>query len=87
MVFFSVEMGQPILTGIEQDNLITPPPPVTGTNLIDSLTFLFNLAVYGVTAFSFLVLINTTYTILFFFVILPLTAGFLWALIELARGN
>lgn len=86
LLFFSASMSVDILTGVEQEQLVVPQPPTTGT-LLDSLTFLFNMAVFGIEAFGFLVLVNTTYQILFFFVILPLTAGFLWAIIELARGS
>ena len=86
LLFFSVEMGVDIITGISETQLVVPPPP-TGGNLFDSLTFLFNISVFGVTTFGFLVLLSSPFQILFVFVILPLTFGFLWSIIELARGN
>ena len=86
LLFFSVEMGVEIITGVSDTQLVTPAPPTSG-NLLDSLTFLFNIAVFGVTTFGFLVLLSSPFQILFIFVILPLSFGFLWAIIELARGN
>ncbi len=81
-------MGVTVVTGIDQQQLSTlQNVPTTGNSLIDSLTFLFNLAVFGVTTFGALVSISTEFQILFFFVVLPLSVGFLWSIIELARGN
>lgn len=86
LLFFSVEMGVDIITGITDAQLVVPEPP-TGGGLFDSLTFLFNIAVFGVTTFGFLVILSTPFQVLFIFVIVPLTFGFLWSIIELARGN
>lgn len=86
LLFFSLEMGIVIITGVTETQLVVPSPP-TGGNLFDSLTFLFNIAVFGVATFGFLVILSTPFQVLFIFVILPLTFGFLWAIIELARGN
>lgn len=86
LLFFSVEMGTDIISGISQTQLSVPQPPTSG-NLLDSLTFLFNISVFAVVTFSFLVVISTPFTMLFLFVILPLSFGFLWAIVELARGN
>lgn len=88
ITFFSVSMGIDIVTGVTQDQLTAlQQQPTSGNTLIDSLTFLFNLAVFGVTTFGALITLSTEFQILFFFVVLPLSAGFLWAIIELARGN
>ena len=81
-------MAETIISGIDETQLTSLQNiPTTGNTLIDSLTFLFNLAVFGVTTFSVLVSISTDFQILFLFVVLPLSVGFLWSIIELARGN
>ncbi len=86
--FFSVSMGQVILIGVDDASISAlQQVPTTGNTLIDALTFLFNLAVFGVTTFSTLIAISTEFQILFAFVVLPLSVGFLWSIIELARGN
>lgn len=88
LTFFSIEMGVTIVSGVDQAGLSSlQNVPTTGNSLIDSLTFLFNLAVFGVTTFGALITISTEFQILFAFVILPLSVGFLWSIIELARGN
>lgn len=86
--FFSISMGQVILIGVDDASVSAlQQVPTTGNSLIDALTFLFNLAVFGVTTFSTLIAISTEFQILFAFVVLPLSVGFLWSIIELARGN
>lgn len=88
LTFFSAEMATVIISGTDQAQLATlQTVPTTGNTLIDALAFLFNLAVFGVTTFGSLVAISTEFQILFAFVVLPLTVGFLWSIIELARGN
>ena len=88
LTFLSADMGASIITGVDQAGLSAlQDVPTSGNTLIDSLTFLFNLAVFGVTIFGTLVLISTEFQLLFAFVVLPLSVGFLWSIIELARGN
>lgn len=88
LLFFSAEMGQSIIEVSGSDAQLTPPEiPNTGNSLLDSLTFLFNLAVFAVTTFGTLALVTTEFALLFIFVVLPLTTGFIWAIVELARGN
>lgn len=80
-------MGETIISGISETELVVPAPPTTNGTLLDSLTYLFNLVIYSVNTFSYLVLISTEFTLLFVFIVFPLSVGFLWALVELARGN
>ncbi len=88
VTFFSASMGETIISGIDNAQLAQlQTVPTTGNFLIDSLTFLFNIAVFGVQTFSTLILLSTEFQMLFAFVVLPLSVAFLWALIELARGN
>lgn len=88
LTFFSIEMGQVIIVGATESQLSSlQSVPTTGNTLIDSLTFLFNLSVFAVITFSSLIAISTEFQILFVFVVLPLSVGFLWSIIELARGN
>lgn len=88
LLFFSAEMGTQIIQVSGSDSQLEPfePPTSTGT-LLDSLTFLFGLAVYAVGTFGTLVLVTTEFLLLFIFVVLPLTAGFVWAIVALARGG
>lgn len=88
LTFFSIEMGVTIITGVDQAGLATlQQTPTSGNDLIDAITFLFNIASFGVRTFGSLVAISTEFQILFAFVVLPLSVGFLWSIIELARGN
>lgn len=88
LTFFSIEMGQVIIVGATEAQLSSlQRVPTTGNTLIDSLTFLFNLSAFAVITFSSLIAISTEFQILFAFVVLPLSVGFLWSIIELARGN
>lgn len=81
-------MGQAILIGVDDAAIAElQQVPTTGNTLIDALAFLFNLAAFGVTTFSTLIAISTEFQLLFAFVVLPLSVGFLWSIIELARGN
>lgn len=88
LLWFSAEMGEAIIEVSGSDAQLTAPEaPTSGNSLLDSLTFLFNLAVFAVITFGTLVLVTTEFALLFIFVLLPLTTGFVWALVELARGN
>jgi len=87
LLFFSAEMGPTIITGITQETIEALPTAPPEAGLWGLATFLLDVAIYGFNNFGFLVAISTPYTILFGFVILPLSVGFLWALLELARGN
>lgn len=88
LLFFSADMGQDIIAVSGSTAQLSPPQvPDTGSTLLDALTFLFNLAVFAVTTFGALIIISTEFTLLFVFIVLPLTFGFAWAVFELARGN
>lgn len=87
--FFQLQVGTQVLD-IEQSQLFAiTVTPTTGNTLIDSLTFLFNTIVFAFSTLAFLVTIAVSpdFILLNIFVVLPLSAGFLWSLLELARGN
>lgn len=79
-------MGIDIISVQQQDLLDIPVlPPTPG--LLELLTFVFELAVFGISVFGFLISTTSEFLFLTIFLIVPLSAAFLWSLIELVRGN
>jgi len=85
-IFITGLMGISVLN-IESQTLTDIPQAPPDPNLLAALTYLFDLAVFGVRSFAVLLTVSTEFLFLTVFLFTPLSIAMLWAIIELARGN